>query len=41
LDHLGLAPLLDLGISGGDGSGALAALPLMRMAGALAAATGP
>ncbi len=41
LDHLGLAPLLDLGISGGDGSGALAALPLLRMAGALAAAAGP
>jgi nicotinate-nucleotide--dimethylbenzimidazole phosphoribosyltransferase len=33
LDHLGLDPLLDLGMRLGEGSGALAALPLVTMAG--------
>jgi nicotinate-nucleotide--dimethylbenzimidazole phosphoribosyltransferase len=33
LDHLGLEPLLDLGMRLGEGSGALAALPLVLMAG--------
>ncbi len=32
LDHLGLEPLLDLGMRLGEGSGALAAVPLIRMA---------
>ena len=32
LDHLGLDPLLDLGMRLGEGSGALAAIPLVRMA---------
>jgi nicotinate-nucleotide--dimethylbenzimidazole phosphoribosyltransferase len=32
LDHLGMAPLLDLGMRLGEGSGALAAVPLVRMA---------
>ena len=34
LEQLGLSPLLDLGVGGGDGTGALAALPLLRIAGA-------
>jgi nicotinate-nucleotide--dimethylbenzimidazole phosphoribosyltransferase len=33
LEHLGLEPLLDLGMRLGEGSGALAALPLVTMAG--------
>jgi len=33
LEHLGLEPLLDLGMRLGEGSGALAALPLVLMAG--------
>jgi nicotinate-nucleotide--dimethylbenzimidazole phosphoribosyltransferase len=33
LDHLGLAPLLELDMRLGEGSGALAALPLVTMAG--------
>ncbi len=41
LEQLGLSPLLDLGVGGGDGTGALAALPLLRIAGALAAIAGP
>lgn len=32
LDHLAMQPLLDLGMRLGEGSGALAALPLIRMA---------
>lgn len=32
LDRLGMTPLLDLGISVGEGSGALVAVPLIRMA---------
>lgn len=32
LDHLGLEPLLDLGMRLGEGSGALAAVPLIQMA---------
>ncbi len=32
LDHLGVQPLLDLGMRLGEGSGALAAVPLIRMA---------
>lgn len=32
LDHLGLEPLLDLGMRLGEGSGATAAIPLIRMA---------
>jgi nicotinate-nucleotide--dimethylbenzimidazole phosphoribosyltransferase len=32
LDKLGLVPLLDLGLRLGEGSGALAALPLLRLA---------
>ena len=32
LDHLGLRPLLDLGMRLGEGSGAMAAVPLVRMA---------
>lgn len=31
LDHLGLEPLLDLGMRLGEGSGAVAAIPLVRM----------
>lgn len=31
LDHLGLTPILDLGMRLGEGSGALAALPLVQM----------
>ncbi len=34
LDKLGLAPLLDLGLRLGEGSGALAAVPLIRLAAA-------
>jgi nicotinate-nucleotide--dimethylbenzimidazole phosphoribosyltransferase len=37
LDHLGLTPLLDLRMRLGEGSGALAALPLVIMAGRLMA----
>ena len=37
LAHLGLEPLLDLGMRLGEGSGALAALPLVLMAGRLLA----
>jgi nicotinate-nucleotide--dimethylbenzimidazole phosphoribosyltransferase len=36
LGHLGLDPVLDLGVAREDGSGALAALALLRMAGAAA-----
>jgi nicotinate-nucleotide--dimethylbenzimidazole phosphoribosyltransferase len=32
LDHLGMEPLLDLGMRLGEGSGALAAVPLIKMA---------
>ena len=32
LDHLGLEPLLDLGLRLGEGTGALAAVPVIRMA---------
>jgi nicotinate-nucleotide--dimethylbenzimidazole phosphoribosyltransferase len=32
LDHLGMEPLLDLGMRLGEGSGAVAALPMIRMA---------
>ena len=32
VEHLGMAPLLDLGMRLGEGSGAVAALPLIRMA---------
>jgi nicotinate-nucleotide--dimethylbenzimidazole phosphoribosyltransferase len=32
LEHLGLRPLLDLGMRLGEGSGAMAAVPLVRMA---------
>jgi nicotinate-nucleotide--dimethylbenzimidazole phosphoribosyltransferase len=32
LDHLGLEPLLDLQMRLGEGSGALAAVPLIRLA---------
>jgi nicotinate-nucleotide--dimethylbenzimidazole phosphoribosyltransferase len=32
LDHLGMEPLLDLGMRLGEGTGAVAALPLIRMA---------
>lgn len=32
LDHLGMSPLLDLGFRLGEGSGALAAVPLIRLA---------
>ncbi len=32
LDHLGMSPLLDLGMRLGEGSGAMAAVPLVRMA---------
>lgn len=35
LDHLGLDPLLDLGMRLGEGSGAVAAVPLVRSAAAL------
>ncbi|MEO7443210.1 MAG: nicotinate-nucleotide--dimethylbenzimidazole phosphoribosyltransferase, partial [Acidimicrobiales bacterium] len=34
LDHLGLEPLLDLGLRLGEASGALAAVPLLRLAAA-------
>lgn len=34
LEHLGLVPLLDLGLRLGEGSGALAAVPLVRLAAA-------
>jgi nicotinate-nucleotide--dimethylbenzimidazole phosphoribosyltransferase len=37
LEHLGLTPLLDLGMRLGEGSGALAALPLVTMAGRILA----
>src|SRR5215213_4858706 len=36
LERLGLAPLLDLGMRLGEGSGALAAVPLVRLAAAVA-----
>jgi NaMN:DMB phosphoribosyltransferase len=32
LDHLGLDPLLDLGLDTGDGSGAVVALAVLRVA---------
>ena len=35
LDKLGLEPLLDLGLRLGEGSGAVAAVPLVRSAGLL------
>ena len=35
LDHLGLVPLLDLGLRLGEGSGAVAAVPVLRSAAAL------
>jgi nicotinate-nucleotide--dimethylbenzimidazole phosphoribosyltransferase len=34
LDRLGLEPLLDLGMRLGEGSGALVALPIVRLAAA-------
>jgi len=37
LDKLGLVPLLDLGLRLGEGSGAVAAVPLVRSAAALLA----
>ncbi|MCP9946110.1 nicotinate-nucleotide--dimethylbenzimidazole phosphoribosyltransferase [Streptomyces somaliensis] len=37
LDRMGLAPLLDHGVTAGEGTGALLALPLVRAAAALAA----
>ena len=36
LERLGLSPLLDLGMRLGEGSGALAAVPLLRLAAAAA-----
>ena len=38
-EHLELPPLLDLGVRTGDGTGALAALPLLQMAARLLAET--
>jgi nicotinate-nucleotide--dimethylbenzimidazole phosphoribosyltransferase len=38
--HLGLSPLLDLGVRLGDGTGAVAAVPLLQMAARLLAETG-
>jgi nicotinate-nucleotide--dimethylbenzimidazole phosphoribosyltransferase len=35
LEHLGLEPVLDLGVARGDGSGALAAVAVLRLAAAL------
>jgi nicotinate-nucleotide--dimethylbenzimidazole phosphoribosyltransferase len=37
LEHLGLEPVLDLGVRAGDGAGALAAIAVLRMAAALTA----
>jgi nicotinate-nucleotide--dimethylbenzimidazole phosphoribosyltransferase len=39
-EHLGLTPVLDLGIRLGDGTGAVAAVPLLQMAARLLAETG-
>jgi nicotinate-nucleotide--dimethylbenzimidazole phosphoribosyltransferase len=39
--HLGLSPVLDLGIRLGDGTGAVAAVPLLQMAARLLAEAGP
>src|SRR4030095_7217720 len=41
LEWLGLEPLLDLGMRLGEASGALAAVPLLRLGGARAPAGGP
>jgi nicotinate-nucleotide--dimethylbenzimidazole phosphoribosyltransferase len=41
VEHLGLEPVLDLGIRLGDGSGAVAAVPLLQMAARLLAEVGP
>ncbi|QYN40574.1 nicotinate-nucleotide--dimethylbenzimidazole phosphoribosyltransferase [Pseudonocardia sp. DSM 110487] len=38
-EHLGLAPVLDLGVRLGDGTGAVAAVPLLQMAARLLAET--
>jgi nicotinate-nucleotide--dimethylbenzimidazole phosphoribosyltransferase len=39
-EHLGLSPVLDLGVRLGDGTGAVAAVPLLQMAARLLAETG-
>jgi nicotinate-nucleotide--dimethylbenzimidazole phosphoribosyltransferase len=40
-EHLGLSPVLDLGIRLGDGTGAVTAVPLLQMAARLLAEAGP
>jgi nicotinate-nucleotide--dimethylbenzimidazole phosphoribosyltransferase len=40
-EHLGLSPVLDLGVRLGDGTGAMAAVPLLQMAARLLAETDP
>ena len=39
VEHLGLTPVLDLGIRVGDGTGAMAVVPLLQMAARLLAET--
>jgi nicotinate-nucleotide--dimethylbenzimidazole phosphoribosyltransferase len=39
-EHLGISPVLDLGVRLGDGTGAVAAVPLLQMAARLLAETG-